>query len=617
MFSSDPIHFCGATLLADNSCRFTVWAPLKKTMLLHLPDPERKVGMSKDEAGYFTATVENIKPGTKYSFIPDNEKAFPDPASNFQPQGVHGPSQVIDHACFHWTDQSWKGLPFRELVLYEMHIGTFTKEGTFEAIIPRLKALADLGINAIELMPVSQFPGNRNWGYDGVCLYAVQNSYGGPEGLKKLVNACHEEGIAVMLDVVYNHLGPEGNYLIHFAPYFTNTYRTPWGDAINYDGRWSDGVRDYFCNNALYWFQYYHLDGLRLDAVHMVFDNGALHFCQYLNDKVQLLQQQLGRPLHIIAESDLNSPRVVNSPAIGGYGFSAQWLDDFHHALYAILDQKGKERYYDFGLMEQLAKTYTDGFVHSGEYVQFRKRKHGVSSAGIPGNKFVAFTSNHDQVGNRPNGERLPVLIDFERLKLAAAALLLSPYVPMLFMGEEYADAVPFYYFISHSDPALIEAVRKGRKEEFKDFKTEGESPDPQDERAFDLSKLQWHQRDEGHGAILLRWYKKLISLRNAIPALKNFNKNDIHAQVIAQFGLIIHRQEEGVKRHLLCLFNFSEKEIQCSIPFYAQKYSVVIDSRGKEWNENYAEVPVMPPSLSAGKKVMMMPLSVSVYKSF
>src|SRR5690606_411563 len=301
---------------------------------------------------------------------------------------------------------------------YELHVGTFTDEGTFDAIIPRLDDLLALGINALELMPVAQFPGERNWGYDGVFPYAVQNTYGGPDGLKRLVDACHAKGLAVFLDVVYNHVGPEGNFLSKYGPYFTNKYCTPWGDAINFDDAWCDGVREYFVNNALYWLEYFHIDGLRLDAVHMVFDNGAVHFWQYLADRVKQLQERLGRPLHLIAESDLNSPRVVNPPSVGGYGFTAQWLDDFHHALYVMLDRKGRERYADFGRLDQFAKALKEGFVHSGEFVKFRKRKHGASSAGIPGDRFVAFTQNHDQVGNRPLGERLSSLIDRERLKV-------------------------------------------------------------------------------------------------------------------------------------------------------------------------------------------------------
>ena len=322
---------------------FTVWAPLKNSMTLHLlPPNEGVVEMVKDKEGYWQIAVDHLPNDTRYFFKPDGEQDLPDPASRYQPEGVHGPSQVIDHSEYKWQDVNWKNLPLEELIIYELHVGTFTPEGNFEAIIPRLDELKSLGINALELMPVSQFPGDRNWGYDGVYPYAVQNSYGGPTGLKKLVDACHQKGIAVFLDVVYNHLGPEGNYFSSFAPYFTNKYCTPWGDALNFDGDWSDGVRDYFSDNVLYWFEHYHIDGLRCDAIHMVFDNGAVNFWELTHNKVKAFEKKAGRPFYLIAESDLNSPKVIKTPDYGGYGFNAQWLDDFHHALYVLLDEKAK-----------------------------------------------------------------------------------------------------------------------------------------------------------------------------------------------------------------------------------------------------------------------------------
>ena len=610
------IRFCGPLFITEDQCRFKVWAPLKDCVDLHLLDPDERVPMQKDDEGYFTTVLSNIKPGRNYFFVPDGEKDVPDPASHYQPHTVHGPSQVVNHNKFQWNDQAWRGLPFKDLILYELHVGTFTDEGTFEAVIPRLDDLVMLGVNALEIMPVAQFPGNRNWGYDGVLPFAVQNSYGGPDGLKKLVDVCHSKGIAVFLDVVYNHLGPEGNYFSAYGPYFTDSYCTPWGDAINFDGEWSDGVREFFCNNALYWFEFFHVDGLRLDAVHMAFDNSAVHFWKYLNEKVKALQEKLGRSLHLIAESDLNSPRIVHAPAIGGFGFTAQWLDDFHHALYVMLDSKGRERYIDFGRMEQLAKAYTDGFVHSGEFVKFRKRKHGVSSAGIPGDNFVIFTLNHDQVGNRPLGERLSLLVGFERLKLAAAAMLLAPYVPMLFMGEEYGEQAPFFYFVSHSDKNLIEAVRKGRKEEFKDFNTEGESPDPQDEKTFTESKLRWSQRGEGSHAVLLKWYKKLISLRKELSILKSFDKNNIRAHALGQSGLVIYRQSECGNNSVVCLFNFTEHLIDAVIPFYAEKWLKVLDSGEQEWSEKGIKGSVMPAVIAADEKVPLLPLTVAVYSN-
>src|SRR4051812_6254579 len=521
----------GADYLGNGRCRFTVWAPTKKKMVLHTVKPvERRIEMQADEWGYFSVELESVNPGDEYFFIPDDKKDLPDPASHHQSQGVHGPSTVVDHFAYRWQDTGWTGKPFQELVIYELHVGTFSPQGTFEAVIPFLDDLLSVGINAIELMPVAQFPGNRNWGYDGVYPYAVQNSYGVPDALKKLVDACHQKGIAVFLDVVYNHLGPEGNYLPEYGPYFTEKYRVPWGDAINFDGRWSDGVREYFVNNSLHWFEKYHIDGLRLDAIHAIFDHSAVHLWEVFHSRIRELEQKTGRLYYTIAESDLNNPIVVKHPEAGGYGFTGQWLDDFHHALYVLLHAEGKTLYADFGAIEQLAKAYTDGFVHSGEYVSFRKAKYGKSSAGMPGNKFIVFTDNHDQAGNRVTGARLSSLIDHERLKIAAAAMLLSPYIPMLFMGEEYAEDAPFYYFVSHSDKDLIAAVREGRKKEFEAFKWESEPEDPQDEKTFNASKLTWSKREEGEHALMLSWYTELIALRRNHPAMRNFNKNEIRA---------------------------------------------------------------------------------------
>jgi maltooligosyltrehalose trehalohydrolase len=606
----------GTKYLGNNRWRFTVWAPEKQSVKLHIVHPiNRHIEMTVGSGGYWFTEVANLSENVKYFYTLDGQD-FPDPASHRQPDGVHGASQLEDHSSFQWTDGQWKGLPFKELILYELHVGTFSSEGTFEAIIEKLDDLVEVGINAIELLPVAQFPGSRNWGYDGVYPYAVQNSYGGPEGLKKLVDACHKKGIAVILDVVYNHMGPEGNYLSNFGPYFTKKYCTPWGDALNFDGEWSDGVREYFANNALYWLEYYHLDGLRLDAIHMVFDNGAVHFWNYTNEKAQRLQQKLGRSLHLIAESDLNNPKVVDRVDKGGFDFTAQWLDDFHHSLYVMLDEKGKKRYYDFGLLEQLAKAYKEGFVHSGEFVKFRKRKHGISSAHVASEKFVAFNLNHDQVGNRIHGERLCVLVDIERLKIAAAALLLSPYVPMLFMGEEYADRSPFYYFVSHSDEALVEAVRKGRKEEFKDYQDEGEPPDPQDEKTFLNSKLKWELREKGQHQIILQWHKQLIQCRTSIPALSSVHKNDIHTFIYGQSVLIVHRQNLGGEHHMLLIMNFSENEVTIRVPSYNSRWRKIVDSLDRQWVLKYHTKRMLPDYISADEEVSIPGISVSAFIS-
>jgi maltooligosyltrehalose trehalohydrolase len=598
-----------------NPLQFSLWAPEKEQLNLHIVSPFDKIlPMQRDEWGNFTVTVDTVDSPLRYFFQLEDGRELPDPAAQFQPEGVHGPSETVDHAAFTWHDKEWKGLPLEEQILYEVHAGTFTPEGTFEAIIPRLDALKEVGINAIELMPVAQFPGSRNWGYDGAYPYAVQNSYGGPQGLKKLVDACHQKGMAVWLDVVYNHIGPEGAYLSQYGPYFTTTYCTPWGDAINYDGEWSDGVREYFSNNALYWYLHYHIDGLRCDAVHTVFDNGAVHFWQLTSEKVKALEKELGRKLHLAAESDLNSPKVVKSPEEGGYGFDAQWLDDFHHAFYVLVNPDDKERYYDFGTMEQLVKAYNEGFVHSGEWVKFRKRKHGASSKGIPGSQFIAFNMNHDQVGNRAGGERLCMLVNFERVKLGAAALLLSPYIPLLFMGEEYADDTPFFYFVSHSDKDLIKAVQEGRREEFKDFGFDEEIPDPQDEQTFLRSKMHWEKRDQSKHRIILQWHKELLHLRKSKASLKNFSKKDCRAEVInAQAFLLIRKAAESEEK-LVCFFNLSEDRLAYPLPAWMQGGKKVLDSKDAQWLMEQSGQDAHPQTIGNTAVLSILPLSVVVY---
>lgn len=605
----------GSTYLGNGRCIFSVWAPEKKSMLLHIISPSsRIISMNSTVEGYFTIEVENVLPGTRYFFRPDDKRDLPDPASQSQPEGVHGPSEILDHKSFSWNDRHWMGLPFENLILYELHVGTFTQEGTFEAIIPRLEDLFDLGINAIEIMPIAQFPGRRNWGYDGVFPYAVQNSYGGATGLKKLVDACHQKGIAVILDVVYNHLGPEGNYFYEFGPYFTKKYCTPWGDAINLDTDWADGVRDFFSDNALYWLEYFHIDGLRLDAIHTVFDSSAVHFWEHLQQKITVIQKKTGRVFHLIAESDLNSPRVIDPVSKNGFGFTAQWLDDFHHALYVLLHPKGKSRYFDFGKIEQLAKAYVEGFVHSGEYVHFRKRKYGASSAGIPGSKFVVFNVNHDQAGNRVNGERLSMLVDFERLKLAAAAMLLAPYIPMLFMGEEYGDETPFFYFVDHSDQELIEAVRKGRAEEFAAFKDEGDSRDPQDEKTFRASIIGWHKRHERKHAILLQWHKTLIALRQTTPPLQAFDKQLIRAEIISDKTLVIHRTTNDNASKLIIALNFAEQPEHYIFGGQENVYRKMIDSTENEWMMDDVEQTLLPKNIKSGSMITLPPCCAVVY---
>lgn len=528
--------------LNKDGCRFTVWAPEKETMTLTVL-PATTIPMEKDASGYFHAHAPNAKAGDRY--LLDN---LPDPASLFQPLGVHGPSEIVDHTSYTWHDDQWRGLPLKDLIFYELHVGTFTKEGTFDAIIPHLDYLADLGINAIELMPVAQNPGTRNWGYDAVFIYAVQNNYGGPDGLKKFVDAAHRKGIAVFLDVIYNHIGHEGNILEKFGPYFSEKYHTPWGKALNFDDAWSDGVKHFVVNNTLYWAECYHIDGLRLDAIHEIFDRNATTIWDLLHEAVQNEKQRSGRNFYLIAESDLNSPKVVRPPETGGFGCDAQWMDDFHHSLYTLLDPDGRKNYKDFGSLEQLAKSYTEGFVHSNDYVSFRKRRHGASSAGLPGEKFVVFIQNHDIPGNRPGGERLSSLVDLPKLKLAAAAVLLSPYIPLIFMGEEYGEKAPFYFFSDYKDPEITSHLKESRLKQFAAFEWDKEPNDSQAEETFIRSKLNWKDRDNE----LLDWYKQLIALRRSITT----NKKNFRADLIEDKAIALRYPT------LLVLLNFSDKEI-------------------------------------------------------
>ena len=589
----------------DTDGHFTVWAPLAEEMVLHIVHPcERKIPMERSSDGWFRVHVPGAGAGTRYFYMPDNGAALPDPASHAQPESVSGPSEIIDHNAFEWTDSSWKGIPFNKLILYEVHVGTFSAEGSFEGIIPMLDDIADTGINALQLMPVNQFAGNRNWGYDGVYIYAVQNSYGGPAGLKKLVDACHARNIAVYLDVVYNHLGPEGHVFNKFGPYFTDKYATPWGNAINLDDEFSDPVRDYFSDNALHWFSNYHIDGLRMDAVHFMYDKGAVHIWDYTRRKLDALELKLGRPLYIIAESDTNSPRVTQPAAMGGHCFTAQWLDDFHHALYPLLDPSGVNRYSDFGLMEQLAKAYKDGFVHSGEYVNFRKRRHGASSAGVAGNQFIVFTNNHDQCGNRPGGERMSLLVNFERQQIAAAAMFLSPYIPMLFMGDEYAEDQPFFYFSGYADPGMQQAIREGRKKEFEKFNGENEMPDPFADDTLERSKLQWHKRNNGQYKEMLEWHKKLIALRQTNPALQSFGKNDTEAYPVGQQAFILYRKSICKKHQLIALFNISDRAINTNTPGMHAAWKLLLQSGQGA-----------PATTKPGEAITLAPLSVWIYE--
>ncbi|MBU1124456.1 MAG: malto-oligosyltrehalose trehalohydrolase, partial [Candidatus Omnitrophica bacterium] len=508
---------------AEEKCDFTVWAPLLEQVAVSIEGAHAcTIPMQKDEYGYWHATLNEIAAQSNYRYELNGHLTRPDPASFFQPDGVHGVSQLVDHAAFHWADASWKGIPLEAMIIYELHIGTFTAQGTFEGIIKQVDTFRELGVNAIELMPVAQFPGARNWGYDGAYPFAVQNSYGGPQGLKNLVNTCHKKNLAVILDVVYNHLGPEGNYLADFGPYFTDKYRTAWGKAVNFDDAYSFGARNFFIQNALYWLKEYHIDALRLDAIHGIFDMGAKHILQELSEEVGTYAKKAKRDAILIAESDLNDARIIRPKSLGGYGINGQWCDEFHHCLHTVLTQEKSGYYQDFGSIEQLKRVFKEGFVYTGEYSRHRKRFFGNSYNDRETTQLVVFSQNHDQVGNRMKGERLSSLVNFESLKLAACGVIFSPFVPLLFMGEEYGEEAPFLYFVSHGDESLIQAVREGRKKEFSSFSWQGECPDPQAEKTFFDSRLNAALRNKGHHQALFGFYKKLIQLRKKIPALSH-----------------------------------------------------------------------------------------------
>jgi maltooligosyltrehalose trehalohydrolase len=500
---------------------FRVWAPRAQRVEVVLGD--QALPLDARSGGWWSRSVEAAGPGTRYAYRLDGGPPRPDPRSACQPEGVHGPSEVVDHAAFAWTDGAWRGLPLAGSVLYELHIGTFTPAGTFDAAIDRLDHLVALGVDAVELLPVVEFPGSRGWGYDGVDLYAPHHVYGGPDGLKRLVDACHARGLGVVLDVVYNHLGPAGNYLPEFGPYFSDRLVTNWGDAVNFDGPGSDEVRAFVIDNARTWLRDYHIDGLRLDAVHAIVDDSATHVLEELAADVEALAAEVGRPLFLIAESDLNAPRFVRSRDAGGYGLDSAWADEWHHALHAALTGERDGYYEDYGSLDLLAKALRQAWVYDGGYSVQRRRRHGRPPTGLAGRRFVVCTQNHDQVGNRAAGDRLGALVSEGRLRVAAGLLLTSPFVPLLFQGEEWGAGTPFQYFTDHDDPELGRAVSEGRRSEFRAFGWEpADVPDPQDPATFARSRLDWSEPERAPHAGLLAWYRELLALRRRLPALRD-----------------------------------------------------------------------------------------------
>jgi maltooligosyltrehalose trehalohydrolase len=504
----------GAMVGEDGAVGFSVWAPRAQGVEVVDARTGRASSLRPAAGGLFQGSSPFVGPGGDYWYRIDGGPLRPDPVSHYRPEGVHGPTRVLPAEPFRWTDGGWRGVPLRDLVLYELHVGTFTAAGTFDGVIERLPYLRDLGVTALELMPVAEFPGARNWGYDGVSLYAPQSSYGGPDSLRRLVDAAHATGLAVVLDVVYNHLGPEGNYLADFGPYFSDRHVTLWGQAWNVDGPDSDEVRRYLVDNALSWITEYHLDGLRLDAADRIVDFSARHLLEELAASVHAAAAQLGRTVHLIAESDANDPRFVRPAERGGYGLDAQWLDDFHHAVHAWLTGERGGYYSSFGAPGQIAKAMRDRFVFDGTYSPYRRRRHGAPARDVPAERFVAFIQNHDQVGNRAQGDRLASLVGAEQLRLAAALAVLSPFLPMLFMGEEFAETRPFLYFVDHGDAELCRAVTEGRRREFAAFGWKGEVPDPVALSSFEASRLDWRKLDDEAHRAHLELYRDLLQLR-------------------------------------------------------------------------------------------------------
>ena len=548
----------GATV-SRGGVRFSVWAPNVENVSVAIEGGET-YPLERRDGGVFEATVSDVSAGADYRYVLNGERTVPDPVSRYQPKGVHGPSRVVDWAAFEWRDAGWRGIEMRDAVIYELHVGTFSEEGTLTSAIPHLRGLRELGITAVEVMPVAEFPGSRNWGYDGVLLYSPQSTYGGPEALRQFVDAAHAEGLGVILDVVYNHLGPEGNYLEAFGPYFTRKYTTPWGPALNYDDAGSDEVRRFIIENALYWVTEFHIDGLRLDAIHGIFDFSPRHILRDLAEAVHEQGEALGRRIVVIAESDLNDPRVINSTDACGYGLDAQWADDLHHAIHAAVTGEHSGYYADFGGITPVATALRTPFVYDGRFSAHRNRRHGAAATGIPSDRFVVCIQNHDQVGNRAAGDRLTTIVGPRKSRVAAALLLLSPYVPLLFMGEEYGETNPFQYFVSHGDPQLIEAVREGRRKEFEAFGWGDEVPDPQSEETFARSRLDRSRISEPQHREMLALYKELLRLRRVEPALRP-GETEVRVDHDEDDAWITVELAPDGGRMLIAVFNLSDRD--------------------------------------------------------
>ena len=605
------VPLIGARIGADGRCTFRVWAPYHDAVTVRLAEPQpRDLPLQAEGRGYFSATVSDIGPGARY-WLRVGELEIPDPASQFQAEGVNGPSEIIA-PNFEWRDQAWNNLALDRYVVYELHTGTFTGEGTFDAVIPRLDELRAIGITAVEVMPINQFPGARNWGYDGVGLFAAQNSYGGPLAFKRLVNACHERGLAIVLDVVYNHLGPEGNFLSQLGPYFTDHYQTPWGDALNFDSGGSDAVRAFFMANMRQWFEEFHVDALRLDAVHAIYDGSARPILAEFARFTRQLEQRLGRRLYLMPETDLNDPRIVRAPELGGFGHDAQWNDDFHHAVHALLTGERQGYYADFGRVGDLAAAYERGYVYEGQYSPYRDRRHGAPTDGLSPQRFVVCSQNHDQIGNRAQSDRLNAIAGLEALKVSTAVTILSPNIPMLFMGQEYGEPAPFYYFVDHENPKLRKAVRKGRKREFAAFGWAQEPPNPDDEATFLESKLDHGLKGRQPHAGILGFTKALLTFRREHAFWDAGGETRLTTAVFEHAHVLAVLYAAGDSQALV-LYNFSDKPQHVTLDLPVDGMTLVLDSTAAEWGgpgahgENQVD-------LSGGSESLLPPYCARVF---
>jgi maltooligosyltrehalose trehalohydrolase len=559
-----PQELTGA-LPVEGGVAFRVWAPEHRRVevVVYGPNEESLHSLSAEGEGYFSGWVEGLRVGTRYRYRLDEGDTFPDPASRSQPEGVHGPSEVVDPAAFRWTDAGWRGVPLEEMTIYELHVGTATPEGTFEALIGRLDHFVKLGVTAIELMPVAEFPGRRNWGYDGVDLYAPSSAYGGPEGLQRLVDTAHAKGLAVLLDVVYNHFGPEGNYLcaVTGGRFFTDRHKTPWGDAINYDGEGSRAVRDFVVRNAVHWAEEYHLDGLRLDATHAIIDDSPVHV---LTEVVERVRAALSGERHFvfIAEDERNERLLVTRVEEGGVGLDAVWADDFHHQMRRLTAGDNEGYFADFtGTAEDLAATLRKGWFYEGQVSNNHAAPRGTPAEGLAPPRFVHHIQNHDQVGNRAMGDRLSQAVAPPVYRAASALLLLTPYTPMLWMGQEWAASSPFQYFTDHPEE-LGRLVTQGRREEFGKFSAFSDPemreriPDPQSPETFKRSKLRWEEREAIPHAGVLALYRELLALRRAHAALRERRQESFEVAALGEDALSLRRSApDGSALLLVCAF--------------------------------------------------------------